>query len=134
MQLSGSKRSGGFKCSNRSAACIPAALLFLLGLSWQVSANSNHMMCTQHSPANSSTQPYVTTAKQQASIVVFVTTKDSSTDRRSWLRNQFKRNVALLRKQDPAAADGVVLVFAIGSRGLGSGRPCTACENQRAAL
>jgi hypothetical protein len=55
--------------------------------------------------------------KKNASIIVAVTTKASSWKRRTWLRRQFHRNVALLRKQDPAAADGVVLRFVVGNIG-----------------
>lgn len=57
-------------------------------------------------------------AKKDASIIVVVTTKVSSKDRRAWLRKQFKRNVELLRQKNPAAADAVVLKFAMGSLGL----------------
>jgi hypothetical protein len=57
-------------------------------------------------------------AKKDASIIVVVTTKASSRDRRSWLRKQFKRNVELLRQKNSAAADTVVFKFALGSIGL----------------
>jgi hypothetical protein len=59
----------------------------------------------------------LTVTKQTASIVVVVTTKAGSWDRRKWLRDHFHKNVEMLRQQDPAAADGVVLRFAVGNIG-----------------
>lgn len=55
---------------------------------------------------------------EYASIVVMVTNKADSTDRRTWLRRQFQRNVELLRQRDPVAAEAVVLKFVIGTMGL----------------
>lgn len=109
------------------AVCLPAALLLLLVLtlsissrnyvSFHLSDDSDHASRQQASGLQGAASTGPAVAKLQASIIVMVTSKESSRDRRSWLRTQLKRNLALLRKQDPAAADGVVIKFAIGNKG-----------------
>jgi hypothetical protein len=113
------------------AVCLPAALLLLLVLGLLIS-NSNHVRLlfsdkSDHASrqqasllqGGASTGPAV--GEVQSSIIVMVTSKESSRDRRSWLRTQLKINVALLRKQDPTAADGVVIKFAVGKEEGGPG-------------
>jgi hypothetical protein len=124
---------------NVRAACLSAALLFLLVATWHMSGISpeyrthiSHLRTHLHRPCQE-VLPLkqgsfeVQAAKQQASIVIVVTSKESSLDRRSWLRNQFMRNLGLLHQQDEAAAESVVMKFAIGSQG-----GCWICR--RAAL
>lgn len=53
-----------------------------------------------------------------ASIVVLVTSKADSRDRRHWLRRQLAKSVNLLRERQPATAAEVVLKFTCGTAGV----------------
>lgn len=112
-----------------TAACLYAVLLLLAAASWRqlIGSQQNTYITNRTVTSLCGHQQTIfrsvahvgrSCAKQQASIVVVVTSKDSSRDRRTWLREQFKRNVDLLRKRDAAAAAGVIMKFAVGSQGM----------------
>lgn len=101
-------------------------LLVLLGASWSqqpagtsIAYRLNYQSYSgcEDSELGGAASLATAAGKKNASIFMAVTTKASSWKRRTWLRNQFHRNVELLRQQDPAAADGVVLRFIVGSIG-----------------
>jgi hypothetical protein len=112
-------------------ALVGCITVLLLGILWLPSISGPTLVTADAARGSSSGSAGAAPARRDASIVVVVTTKASSKDRRDWLRQQFKRNVELLRQKDPAAASGVVLKFALGSRGLSDrGRNWTRAEQQ----
>jgi hypothetical protein len=52
------------------------------------------------------------------SCIIIYTSKVSSVERRTWVRRQFQRNMALLRAQDTNLAAGVVMKFVLGTADL----------------
>lgn len=121
-----SRADWGLWLSKSAFFLVAAALLVLLGASWSqqtagapVAYRLNHQVncgCGEIATSGASLEA-AAARKKTASIVVVVTSKASSWERRTWLRDQFHKNVELLRKEDPAAADGVVLRFAVGNIG-----------------
>jgi hypothetical protein len=118
------------RCAASAAvAVVCTLLLLLLGAAWRVpcqcssSSSSKYISSSSSSSSNqssnsSSNHPSSHTRKQQASIVVTVPAKADSHQRRGWQRAQWARNVELLRRQDPAAADSAVFKFIVGLQGL----------------
>jgi hypothetical protein len=133
LQVMMSKLNSKGTASARSLLLFPGVVLFVIAVSWRLSVEIHYVSgAVIRSPANagristdgymvhgaaSSRLPQAQVPKQEASIIVVVTSKASSSARRSWFREQFKKNVALIRKQNPAAADGVVMRFAVGNQG-----------------
>jgi hypothetical protein len=51
-----------------------------------------------------------------ASIIVAITSKASSYDRRTWMRDQLSHSINLLARANPQAASSAVIVFVIGTK------------------